>query len=345
MQKLFPILILCLALSGCSAGQTAPVATATQTQAAPPQTGATRASTPSAGPSSAVSATPISSPTAAPSDTPNRSGEIRNFDHIVLIVFENHSYSQVIGSSSAPYFNQLASLDVLFTDYHAVTHPSLPNYISLIGGSTLGIHSDCNTCYVNAPSLPDEIEASGRTWKAYMEDMPSPCFTGFYGNYDKQHDPFVYFDAIRNDAARCQKSVVPLTELTGDLANNQLPNFSFITPNLCNSGHNCSIRVADGWLRQVVSELQSSPALGDNSAIFIVFDEASSDDSSCCGLGPSAGGRVAAILVSPQAKSGFQDSTPLSHYSLLKTILASWNLPPLGMTADPATAPITAPWK
>ncbi|MGE5224488.1 MAG: alkaline phosphatase family protein, partial [Omnitrophica WOR_2 bacterium] len=86
-------------------------------------------------------------------------------------------------------------------------------------------------------------------------------------------------------------------------------------------------------------------ALDKNSLIFITFDESGNDSSSCCGLGETAGGHVAAVLISPLAKGGFQDSTPLSHYSLLKTILLSWKLPALGFTANSATEAITLPWK
>jgi hypothetical protein len=95
----------------------------------------------------------------------------------------------------------------------------------------------------------------------------------------------------------------------------------------------------------MVGRLQASPALGQNSLIIIVFDEAEgSDQGSCCGLGKTAGGKVAAILISPLAKPGFKDDTEYSHYSLLKTILTAWNLPGLGMTEDPATSTILAPW-
>ncbi len=273
-------------------------------------------------------------------------GSIPHFEHIILIVFENHTYDQVIGNPSAPFFNQLASQYVLFTSYYAVTHPTLPNYIALIAGDTFGIHSDCTKCYLKHTSLPDLIEASGRTWKTYQEGMPSPCYTRFYRKYDMVRNPFVYFDSIRTDAARCKGNVLPLTQLAVDLKDNRLPNYALINPDMCNSGHNCSIYIADEWLKKMIEELQSSNALGDSSAIFVTFDEAQKTNTgSCCGLGTSAGGQVATILISPQAKSGFQDSTPLSHYSLLKTILLAWNLPALGKTEEPETSAITAPWK
>ena len=271
--------------------------------------------------------------------------KIPKFEHIIVIVFENRNYADVIGNSSLPTFNQLATDHVLLTQYYAVTHPSLPNYLALIGGDTFGITSDCNDCFINQKSLPDLIEASGRSWKTYQEDLPAPCFIGDSGYYAQKHDPFIYFDSIRTQSQRCQKSVVPLTALDADLARNTLPDYSFIMPNLCNSGHDCNLQTGDKWLGRMINKLTGSTALGQQYLIAIVFDEASEDNSSCCGLPGQAGGRVMAVLVSPLAKAGFQDKTPLSHYSLLKTILVSWGLPGLGFTTNQATQAITAPWK
>src|SRR5256884_9210037 len=104
-------------------------------------------------------------------------GTVPAFNHIFTIVMENHSYGQIIGSGSAPYINSLAAKYGLATNYFAVAHPSLPNYLALTGGSTFGITSDCTTCFVSAPNIAkDRVDASGRSWKAYMESMPRPCF-------------------------------------------------------------------------------------------------------------------------------------------------------------------------
>jgi phosphatidylinositol-3-phosphatase len=271
--------------------------------------------------------------------------QVPGFDHIVVILFENHGYNEVIGKSQLTNFNRLARENVLLTQYYAVAHPSLPNYLALIGGSTFGITSDCGDCFINHLSLPDLIEASGRSWKTYQEGMPSPCYVDFTSHYDLNHDPFLYFDLVRQDKTRCEQSVVPLTQLDPDLKAGQLPNFSFIMPDLCHSGHNCDLSSSDKWIGAMVDKLQASPALGQNSLIVVVFDEAGEDNSSCCGLPDQAGGRVAAIVISPLAKHGIQDDTPLSHYSLLKTILLSWNLPALGFDKNMATQAITGIWK
>jgi phospholipase C len=286
---------------------------------------------------------PPNAPT--PTFTPQE-GKIPNFEHIIMIMFENKSFDQVVGSSQLPTFNDLAKKNVLLTQYYALAHPSLPNYIALAGGDTFNITSDCKTCYINAKSLPDLIEASGRTWKTYQESMPSPCFTGNADNYLQRHDPFIYFDPVRNDKARCNNSIVPISQLDTDLSAGKLPNFAFIMPNRCNSAHDCGLDVSDQWLKQMVDKLTSSPALGQNYAIFITFDESDiSDKSSCCGVPEPAGGHIATILISPRAQAGTQDNTLYNHYSLLKTILYSWRLPGLGYTQMPEVKPIAAPWK
>ncbi|HEY9152580.1 MAG TPA: alkaline phosphatase family protein, partial [Anaerolineales bacterium] len=252
----------------------------------------------------------------------------------------------VIGNGKMPYFNQLADSYTLLTQYYAVTHPSLPNYLALIGGDTFGITFDCTACPVDKKSLPDLIEASGRTWKTYQEDMPSPCFSGAEaGNYAMKHNPFIYFMPIRLDAKRCNQSIVPLTQLSTDLAAGALPNFVFVSPNLCNDAHDCNVSIADTWLQNFMNQLKPSlDQSGKPYLIVLTWDEGQGNHS-CCGLPAEAGGRIATILISPQAKTGFQDDTPYSHYSLLKTISASWNLPYLGHAADTQTSLIVAPWK
>ena len=262
-------------------------------------------------------------------------------------MLENRGFKSVFGADTTqmPLLNTLATNNVVLTNYFAVAHPSLPNYIALMSGSTQKITQDCTDCFVNQPNLADEIEASGRTWKAYLEGMPSPCFVGNAGGYAQKHDPLLYFNSIRLNAARCDRSIVPLTTLDGDLANNQLPNFSLITPNLCDSGHDCSAATADQWINDMVTKLQASPALGENYLIIIAFDESSSNDKSgCCGLPTPAGGQVAVVLISPSALPDLSDNTPYDHYSLLKTILTAWNLPLLAQTALPSTLAITSPW-
>jgi hypothetical protein len=322
-------------------------ATATPAKSLTPTKGPTSTSTPTmpAGTPTQTPTLPVGTPTQTPTSPIAAQGNIPNFAHIVLTVLENRDYSEVIGNSQAPYLNALAKQYVLLSDYYAVGHPSLPNYIALMSGGTQGISSDCTSCFVNVTNLADLIAASGRTWKSYQESMPSPCFLGNSGLYAQKHDPLIYFDSIRLNTALCDKSIVPISQLDTDLAANQLPNFSFIEANLCDSGHDCAISKPDTWVHALVNKLQASSAFGSNTLIIIIFDEAEdSSTASCCGMPSKAGGKVPAIFISPSAKGGFTDSTAYSHYSLLKTILTAWSLSGMGMTNNSATSAIAAPW-
>jgi phospholipase C len=271
---------------------------------------------------------------------------VPKFSHIIIIVIENKEFEETVGNPIMPNFNRWAKEYTLLTQYYAVTHPSLPNYIALISGDYFGIQSDCSDCLVQARSLPDVLEESGRSWKTYQEGLPEAGFTGTVaGNYAVKHNPFVYFDAIRSDPTRCRRSVVPLSQLAADLEKDGLPDFLFIVPDLCNSSHDCGLEVTDAWLGNVVNGILKSPAFGKDSLLVLTFDEGSSDRG-CCGSPPLAvGGRIATVLISPLVKRGFHDKTPYSHYSLLKTIAAAWGLEELGNAAHQATNVISLPWQ
>jgi hypothetical protein len=222
----------------------------------------------------------------------------------------------------------------------AIRHPSLPNYIALIAGDTFGIDSDCTTCRVRATSLPDQLEAAGRSWKAYMEGMPRRCFKGaFDGGYAKKHDPFMYFDAIRDRPARCSR-VVPYGELATDLRKGRLPDFAFITPDQCNSTHDCSVATGDRFLAQLVPALLRE--LGPHGILVLTWDEGSSD-SGCCGV--AHGGRIATVVAGPDVRKGARGSGPYSHYSTLRTIEEAFGLPLLRHARDRATRPLDALFK
>ncbi len=288
---------------------------------------------------------PTETPTPIPSPTVTPKPLVPNFEHIAIIIFENKEFGSVIGNSLMPNYNKLASEYTLLTQYYAVTHPSLPNYIALMGGDTFGITSNCKDCFIDAPSLPDLIEATGRTWKTYQEDMPEPCFVGDTLTYVQKHNPFIYFDPIRLDAARCERSVVPLTALQTDIEADTLPNFLFIKPNICNDSHDCDLDVSDAWLTNLLGTLVPAlDATGDSYLLVMLFEEGQGNHS-CCGLPEEAGGRVPVVLYSPLVKNGFEDSTPYTHYSLLKTISEAWGLPYLGHAADVNNSLIILPWK
>jgi len=272
------------------------------------------------------------------------------FSHIVILIFENKESDQVIGNQEMPNFNRLAGEYTLLTQHYAIQHPSLPNYIALIGGDTFGIKKDNPGITIDAPNITDLIEQSGLTWKTYQESMPGPCYLKDVYPYAQKHNPFIFFNSIRDNAQRCSNHVVPIEDLDTDLKQGTLPNFAFITPNICDDAHDsstnptkCSLRVTDSWLKGWVDRLLADSQISKDGLIILTWDEGDSDHS-CCGLS-TGGGRIATVLISPLVKSGFRDDTPYTHYSILRLISESWRLPIIGHASDPGTNPIRAPWK
>jgi hypothetical protein len=260
--------------------------------------------------------------------------QVPDFRHAIVVVFENKERSEIVGNPHAPTFAALARQYATLSDYEAVAHPSLPNYLALVSGSTQGIHSDCTTCVVHGPSLADTLERAGLSWKTYAEGLPSPGFTGASaGSYVKKHDPFLYFANIADNPGR-RSRVVPLTQLRRDLTARRLPRFALVVPNLCNDMHDCSVATGDRWLRDTVVPLLHDPELA-QSVVFVVFDEGSTDT--------GGGGQVAALALGPLVRPGSQDNRPMSHYGLLRTLEDAWRLPPLGRSAR--ARPITGIWR
>lgn len=252
---------------------------------------------------------------------------------VAVIVMENHEYGDVIGSSAAPFINGLARRYALARGMHAVTHPSLPNYLALTGGSTFGINSDCTDCSVGATSIVDQLQHSHVSWKAYMENLPHPCFTGAgAGEYAKRHDPFVYYTRVVTRRAWCRR-VVPLSQLGSDERARTLPRFIWITPNLCHDMHDCSVGTGDRFLSSLVPRLLG--ALGPHGVLFLTWDEGTSN-SGCCG--GAAGGHVATIVAGPGAKRGARLNRATDHYSVLATVERLLGLPRLRGAASGATA-------
>lgn len=271
---------------------------------------------------------------------------VPRFSHVLVIVIENKEFPEVVGNSAMPNFNRWAGQYALLTGYHGVTHPSLPNYLALIGGDFFGIQADCTDCAVDGPSLPALLQASGRTWKAYLEGLPKPGFIGASsGRYRKKHNPFVYFRALLNEPDRLKQNTVPLSALRADLAQGRLPDFAFIMPDICNSAHDCSLDITDAWLGKTVGAILGSPAYDASTLLVLTFDEGETN-LGCCGSPAAAGGgRIATVLISPLVKPGYRDPTPYSHYSLLRTILVAWGLELIGHTADPDVSLILEPWQ
>jgi hypothetical protein len=266
-----------------------------------------------------------------------RSGSLPAFGHVFIIVMENEEASNIIGNPAVPYLNELAAQYARATNFYSVGHPSLPNYLALTGGDTFGITSDCLDCFVSADNIVNQLEAAGRSWTAYMEAMPpQPCFVGDAKLYAQRHNPFIYYDNVRSVPARCDK-IVPFDQFATDLAANTLPDYSWISPNLCHDMHDCSIRAGDTWLQQWVPQILASPAWQDNGVLFITFDEGTTHEG--CGLAVT-GGQIDTLVISPLVQPGFTSDVAYSHYSILHTIEAAWGLPLLGSTGDVCTGPM-----
>lgn len=248
----------------------------------------------------------------------------------MLVVLENHDYSSVIGNGSAPNLNALARRYGLATQSYACCHPSLPNYLDLIAGTSFGITSDCTDCSVDGATVADQLVHSGRDWRAYMESMPSRCYTGasYGGLYAKKHDPFMYVAHIRNSPAECAK-VQPLSSFSAALDSGQLPAFTFVTPNLCDDGHDCALSKSDAWVGSFVTTVTASSWFSGGGVLIITYDEGTSDSGCCQG----ATGHIATWVVSQATPAGARLSTPVDHAGVLRSIEELYGLPLLGAAA------------
>jgi hypothetical protein len=261
--------------------------------------------------------------------------------HVAVIVMENEEYGDIVGSPQTPFLNALARRYALARSLYATTHPSLPNYLALTGGSTFGIHSDCTDCRLaSATSLADQLSAAHVSWTAYMEGLPRACYGGASaGEYAKKHDPFMYYRRIAADPAQC-RHVVPLTRLAGAERAGSVARFTWITPDLCHDMHDCAAGQGDAFLSRLVPPLLA--ALGRRGLLIITWDEGTTDDG-CCRL--AAGGHIATILAGPASRPGARLTTPTDQYSILQTIedvLGLRRLRAAACACTPSLAPLLA---
>ncbi|HEY1528346.1 MAG TPA: alkaline phosphatase family protein [Candidatus Angelobacter sp.] len=270
--------------------------------------------------SSTPAATPTPTPTPAP--TPNT---IPAADHVFVVLLENHAFNQVIGSPFMPYLNSLAAQHALATNYFANTHPSIGNYFMLTTGN-IETNDDAFTGTVSSDSIPRAFATASKTWKAYMESLPSVGYTGSdVYPYFKHHNPFAYMTDVLNSSAETA-NLVPFAQLASDINAGTAPNFAFIAPNAEDDAHDCprggsvcldtdKLRAADNWLKNNIDPLIKSPALA-NSVFVIVFDEDEFDVVSVNG-----GGKVAMVMVGSHVKAGFKSTTFYQHQSTLRLVL------------------------
>jgi phosphatidylinositol-3-phosphatase len=296
----------------------------------------------------------VASPVSA-SDSGNRS-DLKNFQHVFVIMMENTAYKGLIGNPNAPWINFAANTYGLATDYHGVSHPSQPNYIAATAGGLFGVTND-NDVTINVPNIVDQLENNRKSWKAYMQSL-SLCTTKLdhmCGDqlYERKHNSFVSFADVQSNPAR-MANIVDLSQLNTDLAAGTVPDFVWISPDQCNDMHGRStagacnfgnvqglISTGDTFLSKTVGAIMSSSAWTGNSAIFITWDETDFpfvDVSGCCDAVPG-GGHVVTLVISHSDHAARTSSVSYNHYSLLRTIQDGWHLGCLGFTCDTANVP------
>jgi hypothetical protein len=314
--------------------------------------------------------------------------------HVFLVDLENKGYDETWGpTSKAPYLSKtLRAKGVLLDQYYGTAHNSLPNYIAQISGQgpNAETQGDCQVyssfvqvgtvapgqavgqgCVYPAtvPTLAGQLTSHRLSWKGYMEDMGTPCRHPVLDTpdptqkatvgdqYAARHNPFVYFRSI-TDSPTCAAHDVDLSRLPGDLAaTSTTPSLSYITPNLCDDGHDSpcvdgrpgGLVSADAWLKVWVPKILASPAFRTDGILVITFDESDgpqSDATACCGEGPGpntpqpgisgpGGGRVGALVISRFVRPGTWSTTPYNHYSLLASLEELFGLPRIGYAAAP----------
>lgn len=313
----------------------------------------------SAGSSGAVSAAttpvqPASSPTPhATSICGTASSPPQHYDHVIWIWMENRGFDQIVGAPGSsvaqrsPFVNgTLVTQCGLATNYHNITHPSLPNYIAATSGSTQGLTSDKLQHY-SVPSLFQQVEQSGRQWRSYQESMPQNCYPTDSGLYPADHNPALAYDPLANS---CPVWDVPLGDtatgaLARDLANGTLPAFAFVVPNSCDSTETCAIGDGDAWLASWVPLIvNSSVYRAGKTAVFIAWDEGNkgSAGEDCLANTKDTSCHVALLALSPYTRPGAQPATFFSHYSLLRTTEELLGLPLLGHASDKSTQSMRA---
>ena len=266
---------------------------------------------------------------------------IPQFSRVFLVVEENHSFENVIGSPAMSYLNSLASRYGLATSYYANTQPSIGNYFMLTTGQIITNDSNFSGT-VSVDNIVRQLTAAGKSWKSYAESLPSVGYTGDNAYpYVKRHNPFAYLTDVLDSPAQLNR-LVPFSQFAADLANNQLPNYSYIIPNQQNNAHDCpagmpscsdadKLAAADNWLRNNIAPLLASAVFQQNGLLIITFDESIDSDTQ------NGGGHVATLVISSRSRPGFQSTTLYQHQSALRLLYQA-----LGLNNPPAAAS-TAP--
>jgi phosphatidylinositol-3-phosphatase len=258
--------------------------------------------------------------------TAHAAGSVPTPDHVVVVMMENHAYSQVIGSSSAPYINSLKSGGANLTASYGITHPSQPNYLAIFSGSTQGVTDD--SCYTpgssSAPNLASELAAAGKSWASYNETLPSQgSTTCSSGKYARKHNPWFKFSNVPTSTAKT------FTQFPSDYTT--LPKVSFVVPNLCSDMHDCSVATGDTWLKTNLGAY-ATWAKTHNSVLLVTFDEDNS----------LSGNKIATVFYGQPVKAGSSSATKYTHYNVLRTLEDMYGTSHAGNAAS--AADITGIW-
>ena len=250
-------------------------------------------------------------------------------DHVVVVVEENKSLSAIIGNAEAPYLNSLAARGAVFANFHALVHPSQPNYLALFSGSVQGVVSNAvpppGSPY-DAPNLATGLFGAGRSFAGYSEGLPYAGFTGSLdGSYRRRHNPWVNFSNVP------ASSNLPFSDFPSPDRFEALPTVSFVVPDLGHDMHYGSIAEGDAWLRDHLDAYVQWAATH-NSLLLITWDESSEHDAS---------NHIPTLFVGPMVKTGSYDQ-PVNHLHLLRTLEDLYGLPYAGDSAH--VAPITDVW-
>jgi Phosphoesterase family len=259
----------------------------------------------------------------------------KHFDQVVIVMMENEGTEQALAD---PYISSLSRTGAWFSNYHAITHPSFPNYLAIVAGSTFGLERDHSPVPLNGATIADRLEEKQLTWKSYAEDYPGRCFLGSGAGegrltptaaptelYAKKHVPFLAFASIQSDPARCGR-VVSSSQFMRDARSGKLPNYSFYTPNMFNDGHDTSLEASSTWLKGFMRTLEGTIAMHQRTLVVITWDEGGGRDN-----------RVLTLLLGPVVNPG-RYNAPLTHYSLLRTIEENFGLGTVG-AGDRRAAP------
>jgi len=251
-------------------------------------------------------------------------------EHVIVVVMENKDFGQAMNRKSCPFTSQLAASGVYFTESHAVMHPSQPNYVALWAGSTLGVGD--NSCPPHgvpfaAENLGHALEAAGKTWRAYSEDLPQAGSAACKAHgklYTRKHEPWTHFKNLDHANER------PYSDLAKDIAKHSLPDLAFVIPNNCHNTHDCSISTGDAWLAKELPAMIT--AVGRRGLVVLTWDE---DDD-------TADNHILTVFASPLLRPAAVSNRHITHYTVLRTLCDGLGIAPLGVAAD--ESPITDVW-